>query len=86
MLATLGKSGAKLNYMIDWMCIWSVLIGILVTSVLGSLLASEPASVWSSRSVLALLVHSRVVGAGECHADRARLLRARSGQRRQLVA
>ena len=56
MLATLGKSGAKLNYMIDWMCIWSVLIGILVTSVLGSLLASEPASVWSSRSMLALLV------------------------------
>jgi hypothetical protein len=56
MLATLGKSGAKLNYMIDWMCIWSVLIGILITSVLGSLLASEPTSVWSSRSVTALLV------------------------------
>ncbi len=39
MLATLGKSGAVLNYLIEWMCLWSVLIGVLVTSTLGPICA-----------------------------------------------
>lgn len=56
MLATLGKSGAKLNYMIDWMCIWSVFIGVLVTSVLGWLLAAAPTSLRDKRMVVAMLV------------------------------
>jgi hypothetical protein len=30
-LVTLGKSGAVLNYLIEWMCLWSVLIGVFVT-------------------------------------------------------
>jgi hypothetical protein len=41
MLATLGKSGAILNYLIEWMCLWSVLIGILVASALGPIFAEE---------------------------------------------
>jgi hypothetical protein len=30
MLVTAGKSGATMNYFIEWMCVWSVLIGLLV--------------------------------------------------------
>lgn len=34
MLLTLGKSGAELNYLIEWMCLWSVLIGVLLIAIL----------------------------------------------------
>ncbi len=36
MLITLGKSGATLNYLIEWMCIWSIPIGLLVARTLDS--------------------------------------------------
>ncbi len=50
MLATLGKSGAVLNYLIEWMCLWSVLIGVLVTSSLGWLFAEQARSKETKRS------------------------------------
>jgi hypothetical protein len=60
MLFTLGKSGSKLNYLIEWMCVWSVLIGLLVASVSGRLFAegglAEEAQVRRRGAVLALLV------------------------------
>jgi hypothetical protein len=34
MLATVGKSGATINYFIEWMCTWSVLIGVFITPLL----------------------------------------------------
>jgi hypothetical protein len=34
MLTAAGKSGATVNYFIEWMCVWSVLIGVLIASVL----------------------------------------------------
>jgi hypothetical protein len=41
MLVTTGKSGASLNYLIEWMCIWSVLIGILVAAALEPVLTAS---------------------------------------------
>jgi hypothetical protein len=40
MLVTLGKTGASLNYMIEWMCLWSVMIGVLVTHSAGQMFAA----------------------------------------------
>jgi hypothetical protein len=59
MLASLGKSGATLNYLVEWMCIWSVLIGVLVASVIAPVaavgrLAGSPAG--GKRAAAALLV------------------------------
>jgi len=34
MLVTVGKSGATINYFIEWMCAWSVLIGVFITPLL----------------------------------------------------
>ncbi len=34
MLTAAGKSGATVNYFIEWMCVWSVLVGVLIASVL----------------------------------------------------
>lgn len=34
-LATMGKSGATLNYFIEWMCTWSVLVGLIIASEAG---------------------------------------------------
>jgi hypothetical protein len=60
MLVTLGKSGATLNYLIEWMCLWSVLIGVLVTSALGRLFAEEARAADKSatwpRAILAQLI------------------------------
>jgi hypothetical protein len=40
MITTLGKSGAKLNYLIEWMCLWSVLTGILVAATLARVVSA----------------------------------------------
>jgi hypothetical protein len=60
MLFTLGKSGADLNYLIEWMCLWSVMIGVLVASSLSRLLGDEgekaATAVGSKRAFLALVV------------------------------
>jgi len=34
-LLTMGKSGATLNYFIEWMCTWCVLIGLIITTEVG---------------------------------------------------
>ena len=57
MLFTLGKSGAELNYLIEWMCLWSVLTGILIASVLEPFLAEETGTpAVPKRMLFALLV------------------------------
>jgi len=60
MLATLGKSGGALNYMIEWMCVWSVLIGTLIASVTERALAgvrlNPTGAARGSLSILLLLL------------------------------
>jgi hypothetical protein len=51
MLASLGKSGGGINYLVEWMCVWSVLIGSLIGSVLAAV-AQPPAQGWTAGSAL----------------------------------
>jgi hypothetical protein len=71
MLSALGKSGAALNYFIEWMCVGSIMIGVLVVSSLSHVFADDREPTAKRRPALsallipaALLVQITILPAG----------------------